>query len=87
MKTATHFFLDISLEFILISIKKITENHFYFSISMILDPHSRNQSKINAKVIDLMLAMTYNDELHYRKSSIKNIPAIGTQPNCSAIDI
>lgn len=87
MKTATHFFLDISIEFVLASIKKITENHFSFSLSLILDPHSKNQAKINAKVIDLMLAMSYNDDLHYKKSSIKNIPALGTHPNFSAIDV
>ena len=86
MKTATHFFLDISIEFVQASIKKIAENHFSFSLNIILDPHSKNQSKINGKVIDLMLAMAYNNELHYRKSSMKNIPALEIKPNLSAID-
>ncbi len=86
MKTATNFFLDISIQFIAVSLKKITDSHYYLKISTILDC-PKKKSNMQEEIINLLLSLAVSDDPHIRKPSIKHIPCLNDQANYSVLQI
>lgn len=70
MKAATDFFLDISIEFMIVSLEKIHEHEYEFKMNLILNTNSKKSSKITKDIIDLLMIMGYpNMVQNVRKGS------------------
>lgn len=74
MKTATHFFLDISIEFVVATLKKTGEDHYCLQLSIIFDSNSKKKGSMNGDITNLMTEMAYGGDYSSRKSAIKNLP-------------
>lgn len=76
MKSATHFVLDVSVQFIVATIKRVMENHFLLEIGINLKYESKKKPRINEEILQLLLAMAHNDVIASRQSTRKIITEI-----------
>jgi hypothetical protein len=78
MKAATDFFLDISVDFIVATLEKVSDHQFSFQLSLIINTHKNKGSKISSDITNLLFSMAYPTNLNtsMRKSSHKVIEGL-----------
>lgn len=87
MKAATDFFLDISIDFIIATLRKVSDGQYFFQISIILNTHSRKGSKINNDITSLLFAMAFQNKGSDIRRSSKMIEGLPAVANLSVMEI